>query len=67
MDENFEMSWKTDQIEKLLTVKLEVKTKGWIAFGFSSNGLFSEADLMVAWVTNARISFSVSFICCALS
>ena len=48
--ENYLFKWKRDDTNKVLTVRVEVKTKGWVGFGFSSHGLMTKSDLVIGWV-----------------
>ena len=49
-DQNYLFKWKTDEINKLLTIRVEVKTRGWVGFGFSAHGKMAESDLVIGWV-----------------
>jgi hypothetical protein len=63
LSDNYTLMWKLDQINEQLLVRVEVRTKGWIGFGFSKHGLMSESDLIIGWVTdNGQTLFNVSLI-----
>ena len=62
---NFKVSWMYDQATDYLKFSLEVKTVGWVGFGFAlkaPNGMIGY-DVAVGGVTAAGMSYlNVSFI-----
>src|SRR5882724_10227180 len=50
LDKNYEMFWKKDDLNEELTVRLEVKTRGWVGFGFSKHGLMTQSDVIIGWI-----------------
>jgi len=50
-DEKYLFEWKKDDINEELTVRITVRTKGWVGFGFSSYGKFESSDMVIGWIT----------------
>ena len=50
LDEYYLFKWKTNHLEKVITIRVEVMTKGWVSFGLSKYGKTSEVDLIIGWV-----------------
>ncbi|XP_070564696.1 DBH-like monooxygenase protein 1 homolog [Ptychodera flava] len=47
-DENFHVYWKFDK-EKII-FEINVRTTGWVGFGFSPNGGMPGSDIVIGWV-----------------
>ena len=61
LDHNYWFRWETNDINKSITFRVEVKTKGWVGFGFSKHGITTEADIVIGWVDErGQSSFNVS-------
>ena len=64
LDQHYLFKWRTDDINKDITIRLEVQTKGWIGFGLSAHGKFKKADMVYGWVTDqGQPIFNVCFNC----
>src|SRR5882724_1366213 len=50
LDKNYIMFWKKDDLNEELTVRLEVKTRGWVGFGFSRRGIMPQSDVIIGWI-----------------
>ena len=57
LDENYSMKWKTNHMTKVLTVRIEVNTRGWVGFGFSAHGKMIESDLVIGWINDQGQTF----------
>ena len=57
LDQNYLLKWKNNEIEKIITFKVEVRTKGWVGFGLSRNGKTVNADMIFGWVNNIEPPF----------
>ena len=45
LDENYQMWWLFDEIH--ITIKVKVKTKGWVGWGVSDKGAMEGADMVI--------------------
>jgi len=50
--EKYNLYWKTDDTNKIITFIAEVKTRGWIGFGLSPNGGMQNSDIVIGWVSD---------------
>ena len=61
LDHNYWFEWERNDIQKTIKFRVEVKTKGWVGFGFSKHGMTTEADIVIGWVDErGQSSFNVS-------
>ena len=61
LEDNYLLKWKTNHLEKRITFRVEVMTKGWVGFGLSKHGKTTEADMVIGWVDNwGHSTFNVS-------
>ena len=61
LGQNYWLKYETNDTQKSIKFRVEVKTKGWVGFGFSKNGLTTEADIVIGWVDErGQSSFNVS-------
>ena len=51
LDQNFLVKWKANELEMVVTFRVEVKTRGWFSLGLSSNGKMIRSDVVIGWVT----------------
>lgn len=58
LDENFRVFWQIQQPD--IVFEVQVRTLGYIGFGFSRNGLIYGADMVIGWVDNKHTFFQVS-------
>ena len=56
--DNFYIYWKYDELS--ITFHLVAKTTGWVGFGLSPDGEMENSDVVIGWVDNDRVQFSVS-------
>jgi hypothetical protein len=59
LDENFRLLWSIK--EQDITFEVQVKTLGYIGFGFTRDGTIYGADVVVGWVDQAHAYFQVRF------
>ena len=52
VDNKYKMWWMFD--EKNITIKVEVATTGWIAWGISPNGKMHGSDIVLGWKTKGK-------------
>ena len=58
---NYWLKYETNDTQKSIKFRVEVKTKGWVGFGFSKHGITTEADIVIGWVDErGQSSFNVS-------
>ena len=61
LDHNYWFKWETNDIDKSIKIRVEVKTKGWVGFGFSKHGITTEADIVIGWVDErGQLFFNVN-------
>lgn len=59
LDENFRLQWKVKEPDIIFEV--QVKTHGYVGFGFTRSEYIYGADMVVGWVDNKHTFFQVSF------
>ena len=63
LDQNYLVKWTANDIKKVVTFRVEVKTSGWFSLGLSSNGKMIKSDVVIGWITpHGKPYFKVSFI-----
>lgn len=60
LDENFRFLWKVKMPD--IIIEVQVKTHGYIGFGFARSEHIYGADMVVGWVDNKHTFFQVSFV-----
>jgi hypothetical protein len=58
LDDNFQLLWRVKRPDIIFEV--QVRTHGYIGFGFARNEYIYGADMIVGWVDNEHIFFQVS-------
>jgi hypothetical protein len=59
LDENYQLLWKVREPDIVLEV--QVRTLGYVGFGFSRDGTIYGADVFIGWIDNGHTFFHVSF------
>lgn len=54
----YKVFWKFNKDN--ITFEIQVKTKGWVGFGLSTNGGMSGSDIVMGWVKDGKATLSVS-------
>ena len=60
LDENFRLLWRVKEPD--IIIEVQVKTQGYIGFGFARSEHIYGADMVVGWVDNKHTFFQVSFV-----
>ncbi|PSN48992.1 MOXD1 2 protein [Blattella germanica] len=58
LDPNYTVFWTPGQED--ITFEVQVRTLGYVGFGFSEDGKMPGADLVVGWVKDGTVFFQVS-------
>lgn len=58
LDENFRLLWKVKDPD--IIAEVQVKTLGYIGFGFARSEHIYGADMVIGWVDNKHTFFQVS-------
>jgi len=58
LDENFRLLWRIKAHD--IIIELQVRTLGYVGFGFARSDLIYGADMVVGWVDNKHTFFQVS-------
>lgn len=58
MDDNYRLLWKEQAPD--ITFEVQVRTFGYIGFGFSRDGTRSGADMAIGWIDHGKAIFQVS-------
>jgi hypothetical protein len=58
LDENFHLMWRVKEPDIIMEV--QVKTRGYIGFGFTRSEYIYGADMVIGWVDNKHTFFQVS-------
>ena len=56
LGKDFLIKWETNDTKQSIKFSIEVKTKGWIGFGFSKHGIKTEVDMVIGWVDDRGVS-----------
>lgn len=59
LDENYQLLWKVREPD--IVFEVQVKTRGYVGFGFSRDGTIYGADIFIGWIDNGHTFFHVSF------
>jgi hypothetical protein len=57
LDPNYSVFWTPG--EEDITFEVQVRTLGYVGFGFSADGQMSEADMVTGWVRDNQVFFQV--------
>jgi hypothetical protein len=60
LDENFRLLWRVKVPD--IIIELQVRTHGYVGFGFTRSEYIYGADMVIAWVDNKHTFFKVSLI-----
>ena len=58
LDSNYLFKWKHNETSKVLTIRLEVITKGWLGFGFSSHGKMGRVHITPTRLTLIHLTLT---------
>lgn len=58
LDQNYQLLWTVREPDIILEV--QVRTHGYIGFGFSRDGTIYGADVFIGWIDNGHTFFHVS-------
>lgn len=58
LDQNYQLLWTVREPDIIFEV--QVRTHGYIGFGFSRDGTIYGADVFIGWIDNGHIFFHVS-------
>jgi hypothetical protein len=61
LDENYQLLWKVRESD--IVFEVQVRTRGYVGFGFSRDGTIYGADVFIGWIDNGHTFFRVSFSC----
>lgn len=63
LDENFRVLWNLREQE--ITFEIQVRTTGYVGFGFSRDGTIYNADIAIGWIDAGHAYFQVGekFLC----
>ena len=56
----YELYWTFDNAAETVSFAVRVQTTGWVGFGLSPNGQMPNSDVVIGWVDNGEIYFTVS-------
>lgn len=57
LDENYRLYWRV--IEQDIVFEIQVRTAGYVGFGFSRDGTIYGADLVIGWIDSGHPYFQV--------
>lgn len=60
LDRNYSVFWTPG--EEDITFEVQVRTLGYVGFGFSADGKMKGADMIIGWVRDGQVFFQVSAI-----
>ncbi|XP_068081949.1 MOXD1 homolog 2-like [Anabrus simplex] len=58
LDPNYSVFWTPGETD--ITFEVQVRTLGYVGFGFSQDGNMPQADLVIGWVYKDQAYFQVS-------
>lgn len=58
LDENYQLLWKVREPD--IVFEVQVRTRGYVGFGFSRDGTIYGADIFIGWIDNGHTFFHVS-------
>lgn len=56
---DYKMLWSLGPGPQDITIELQVRTLGYVEFGFSKDGRMAGADMVVGWVDHGQVYFQV--------
>lgn len=57
LDENYRLQWRV--IDEEIFFEIQVRTTGYVGFGFSRDGTIYGADLVIGWIDEGHAYFQV--------
>lgn len=60
LNPDFRLLWSLGPSPQDITFELQVRTLGYVGFGFSKDGRMAGADMIVGWVDKGQVYFQVS-------
>jgi len=60
LDENYILYWSVDMQTKILHTAVDVKTAGWVGYGYGPYGM-EGADVVIGWVKDYEVHFADRF------
>ena len=58
----YELYWAFDNAAETISFAVRVQTTGWVGFGLSPNGQMPNSDVVIGWVDNGEVYFTVSLV-----
>lgn len=59
---DYRMLWSLGPGPQDITIELQVRTLGYVGFGFSKDGRMAGADMVVGWVDHGQVYFQVKIL-----
>lgn len=60
LNDDYRVLWNI--VGQEITFEIQVRTLGYIGFGFSQDGRLPGSDIAIGWVSQGKVHFQVSFI-----
>lgn len=60
LNSDYRLLWSLGPGPQDITFELQVRTLGYVGFGFSKDGRMAGADIVVGWVDKGQVHFQVS-------
>lgn len=60
LNDDYRVLWNI--IGQEITFEIQVRTLGYVGFGFSRDGRLPGSDIAIGWVSQGKVHFQVSFI-----
>lgn len=57
---DYRILWSFSPTPQDITFELQVRTLGYVGFGFSKDGRMAGADMVIGWVDHGQVYFQVS-------
>lgn len=57
---DYRLLWSIGPSPQDITFELQVRTLGYVGFGFSRDGKMAGSDMIIGWVDQGRVYFQVS-------
>lgn len=58
---DYRLLWSLGPGPQDITFEVQVKTLGYVGFGFSKDGRMAGSDMVVGWVDHGQVYFQVSY------
>lgn len=59
---DYRLLWSLGPGPQDITFELQVRTLGYVGFGFSKDGRMAGADIVIGWVDHGQVYFQVSHV-----